>query len=244
MKKKKIVLSGLISLNIILLFAVFYIGYIKTPFFLNVGNKLGICSLPKNKRSDYWCINGWTNCLKKLNLANQIVFFGNSITRGSNFHESFPDKDICNLGYSGNTLDDLISRIEMVKAVHPEKIFIMGGINGLRITPIDVFKEKYEALINNIHDSIPDAKIYVQSILPINPKMHAGKKLGKINDKIISCNAIIKNIANTHGLTYIDLYNHYAEDGMLPENITIDGIHLKPESYSLWAALIKPYIYE
>ncbi len=242
--KRKIAIFILIASNIILLFAIFYIGYVKTPFFLTIGSKLGVCTVPEQRRSDFWCINSWTNCIKKLELDNQIVFFGNSITAGSNFHQSFPDKEICNMGYSGNTLDDLMARIKMVKAVHPEKIFLMGGINGLRITPLNAFEEKYENLVKNIEDSIPDAKIYLQSILPINPKMKLGKKLGDINDKIIECNHIIKNIANKHGITYIDLYSHYAKEGILPEEITLDGIHLKQESYDQWVAVIKPYIYE
>ena len=79
--------------NVMLLVGVYYIGGVKTNFFKRLGNRMGwvqvnsdaveISSNPED-RGDYWCIQGWTNTLNKLGYDADVVFFGNSITRGGN----------------------------------------------------------------------------------------------------------------------------------------------------------------
>ena len=40
----------------------------------------------------------------------------------------------------------------------------------------------------------------------------------------------------------IDLYSHFAEGGALRESLTTDGVHLRPDGYKLWQALIEKYV--
>lgn len=68
---------------------------------------------------------------KKINIDADVVFFGNSITKGSDFQQSFPDKTIVNLGYSGDGFPHMLDRIEQVRCVSPNKVFVMAGINGV-----------------------------------------------------------------------------------------------------------------
>lgn len=213
-----------------------FVGGYKTNFFKRQFVKLGLVKLEAKDRGDYYCISGWNNTLKKLNVDVDVVFYGNSITAGSSFDKYFPDLKICNLGYGGDDLDGLRFRAYTIAAVKPEKVFVMGGINGLNIMPLKLYPEKYELMIQSIKEAVPEAKIYLQSILPV--KNH------KMTNKIIECNKIIDSLSNVYGCQYIDLFYLYEKDGTMNMDYSEDGTHLKPEHYDKWAETIREYVYE
>ena len=211
----------------------------KTHFFPKIGNRLGLCELSPRNRGDYWCIRGWTNTLNKLSYDADVVFFGNSITCGGNFQDYFPDIKICNLGYPGDNMDGMMFRIGQVKAVTPEKVFVMAGINGLKYQTEEVFERKYQCMVDSIIKVVPQAEIYLQSILPVNHSMRRG---GTSSEKIIKSNETIARIANRSNCIYVDLWSLYEKDGEMPKELTRDGVHLFPEAYDRWAEEIKKYI--
>ena len=214
--------------------------YFKTNLVQRIGVKMGVIESKPQDRADYWCIMGWTNTLKKMNIDFDIVFFGNSITRGSSFHEYFPNKKICNLGYPGDNLDGMLLRIDQIKAVNPTKVFIMAGINGLQYQTLSIFDEKYERLVKLVKEKNPQAEIYLQSILPVNKTISDNRYAN--NKKIIAANDIIKKIASSNGCTYIDVHSLYYKNGELDHVSTKDGVHLLPQCYDKWAELLKQYI--
>jgi len=183
----------------------------------------------------------WMNCIMKLGVQSDIVFYGDSHTRWSDFRQYFPNVSICNLGCSGDNLNGFIRRVEMVQKVRPKKIFFMGGVNDSKSMNLEDYLQKYDLLFSTIKDSLPNAQLYIQSMLPLNPCMF-DKYCD--NNKVKQVNAILKNLAERHGLTYIDLYSVYARDDILPMAVSKDGIHLKIADYDKWAKAIKQYIYE
>lgn len=228
--------------NVLLFALVIFIGCVKTNYINSKLERIGLIKLDPTKRGDYWSIIGWTNTLEKLHLDVDVVFFGNSITRGSSFEKYFPDVKICNLGYSGDNTDGMLLRVNQIKAVNPEKVFVMAGINGLHVQTEQVFTEKYATMVDSIKQAVPTAKIYLQSILPVNPSMKAGKSFNK--EKIAKCNEIVKKIAEQKRCVYVDLYRLYAVDGIMPEELTKDGVHLFPKAYDRWANEIRKFIVE
>ena len=199
-------------------------------------------TIDERKRDDYWCIQGWNNTLEKLHFTADVVFFGNSITYGGQFDREFPNIKIINLGYPGDTTDGMLLRVTQIKAVHPKKVFIMAGLNGLHFQSVEVFSEKYSTLIDSIKMAVPSAEIYLQSILPVNPNKNLGKCLKNKTNKIIDCNAVIQRLSKEKNCKYIDLYSIYENNGIMPENFTIDGFHLYPSAYRLWYKELKKYI--
>lgn len=189
----------------------------------------------------FWTEQGWFNCLSKLDIQADIVFYGDSHTSGSDFRQYFPDVTICNLGLAGDNLNGFIRRVGMIQAVHPKKIFFMGGINGSGGITLEEYRCKYEMLFFAIKDSIPDAMLYVESVLPINSCI---VDCYCSNEKIQEINVILKELCGKFGYQYIDLFSVYAENGELPMRYSREGIHLKKECYSMWADAIRPYIYE
>lgn len=188
-----------------------------------------------------WYIESWENSLRKMSIQADAVFFGDSITFGSNFQVAFKDKVIVNMGIPGNGVGELTARADMLTAVNPKKIFIMIGINGLKADAIEYFKEKYQELIDAVRVNCPDAKIYLQSVLPISVDQELAYT---DNNTIIQFNEEIENLSNSNDCTYIDIHKFYYDGSQLKPEVTTDGIHLKSEAYQSWIDLIRAYIYE
>ena len=238
MKKKNsiIVLSVMSALCVVLLATVIFIGGYKTNFLKRQFIKLGLVEEEAKDKSSYWAVTGWSNTLKKLNLDVDIVFYGNSITAGSDFREFFPDLSICNLGFPGDDLPGLKFRAYTIATVNPEKIFVMGGINGLKHTPKDVFTKQYSQMVKAVQEAAPNARIYLQSILPVKDK--------KTTRKVMEYNIIIDSLATIFGCQYINLFPLYEKEGSINMEYSKDGTHLKSEHYDKWAKAIQEYMYE
>lgn len=200
--------------------------------------ELGIVEAPV--KPDYWAVKGWENTLKQLDYKADIVFFGNSITYYGNFQAAYPDKKIVNLGYPGDNLDGMLRRVEALKAVNPDKVFFMGGINGLRNLDLDIFNKKYTLLVDSLRKALPYCRIYLQSILPVSKNRE--KDYGS-NTKIVEANSIIQKIAMENQCDYINLYSLYAKDGGMPDSLTVDGIHLCNAAYERWYKHETGYVY-
>lgn len=236
----KILLCVSVLINILLAGAV-YVAEKQGRVFSMALERRNLITLSDQAHPDYWARVGWTNTVEKLHTEFDVAFFGNSITRGSDFQTFFPDKKIINLGYSGDNMTGILRRVPMLQAAHPKKIFIMAGTNDLFHLNVDEFAERYNKLLNAIGDSIPNATIYLESILPMNQDLKSGSPS---DEKIRQANQRINKIADERHLKYIDIYSAYAKDGKLPTDITKDGIHLNPKDYDRWAEIIKPFVEE
>ena len=216
----------------------------KESYVLRLGlERRGFMELKDEAHADYWARKGWTNTIEKLHIDFDVAFFGNSITRGSDFQILFKDKKIINVGYSGDNMLGMQRRISMLTAANPKKVFIMAGTNDLVHIDLDEYKRRYNKLLSSVTDSLPNANIYVESVLPTNHKV--GKGNFASNSKVIKANEIARSLCKKYHCTYIDLYRLYVgSDGELKETYTKDGVHLFPKHYDKWANAIRPYIYQ
>lgn len=164
-----------------------------------------------------------------------IVFFGDSLIYYGNFTALFPDKVVCNLGLRGDTIQGMIDRVEQVKMLNPEVVYLMAGINDVANSTMDEFGSLYKKLIIRIMKEIPRTRIIVQSLLPVNDKDFS---ISCTNSQIKDYNEVISRIANLFNYNYIDLFSLFVEDGKLPQRVTIDGLHLKKEGYKQWYDLL------
>lgn len=232
-----------ISCNLFFI-SVIYIAESKSHIFEQALVKRGIIkeNIEDKLLPDYWARVGWTNTIDKLHIDFDVAFFGNSITRGSDFQLAFPDKKIINLGYSGDNILGMIKRVPMIKKSKAKKVFIMAGTNDLLYISLEQYETNYTKMIFTIKESLPDIKIYIQSILPCNHEMSTSSAS---NEKIQKANKIAERIAKEHNCTYIDLYSLYVDkNNELPKEFTMDGVHLYPDKYEKWADKIKGLIYE
>ena len=234
MKRALVIVS--VILNLLLLVAVVYIGEYKTDYFKRVHSRMTHTPYVP-ERQDGCCVDSWNNCIEKMNMPVDVVFFGDSHIAGGDFQKAFPDVKSINLGYIGEDTKGMLRRVEAIAAVHPRKIFLMGGINGLYNQSLDDFEYWYAALVDAIREAVPDAELYIESILPVT-----GYSDYCDNAKIVQANTIIQCLAQERNLTYIDLHSKYAVNNTLPDSMSYDGLHLTDEAYSVWYKAIEGFM--
>ncbi len=176
--------------------------------------------------------------------SKDIVFIGNSITNGAEWNELFPQKRVKNRGISGDTSEGVYDRLDPVVKGKPTKIFILIGINDIsRGIEVETIVQNMKRIVEKIQNESPKTKIYIQSILPVNPdfEMFKGHQKPQLIKEI---NQHYQNIAQEYKVNYIDLYSHFLEKGTnkMNKNYTNDGLHLLGEGYLLWREIVKPYL--
>ena len=187
-----------------------------------------------------WTLESWNSSLGQLDYDSDIIFIGDSLTRGENFQERFPEKKIINLGISGDTLSGISKRTFVISGLTPEMIFVEGGVNSLNSSSVDDLATLYESMIVELMADNPGDEIFIQSVLPISNTSQTG---GLTNKNIIALNAKLQEIAEKHGATYIDIHSAYVLDGEMNPEYTKDGVHLKDEYKYLWLDILEEYIH-
>ena len=234
MRKALIIISVL--LNVMLLAALIYVGGYKTDYFKRVQAKLTHTPYVP-ERQDECCVASWNNCISKLNMNVDVVFFGDSHTAGGDWQEAFPNVKSINLGYIGEDVKGMLRRVDAIAAVHPKKVFLMAGINGLQQQSLSDFEYWYAALVDSIRNAVPEAELYIESILPVTSYSDYCD-----NEKIREANVVLQRMATERDIPYIDIYEAYVYEGALPDSVSIEGLHLTAEAYSIWYNTLHSFI--
>lgn len=179
------------------------------------------------------------------NTKNEIIFLGNSITDGSEWAELLQDKRIKNRGISGDITEGVIYRLGEITESKPAKVFLLIGINDLaRNIPKDTVYSNICLIIKNIKEQSSKTKIFVQSILPVNPAFDKFSGHCSKTDEVKWINGKLEDLSVQSGFHYVDLFTHFTnedDDFMNPE-YTNDGLHLTGEGYLKWAEIVKPFL--
>lgn len=194
----------IVSIAFVLATAAFLVLFFHGNYDTKILVKLG---LKEQTAETNWAVVGWNNTMEKLDYDADMVFFGDSITRGSDFREYFPDKKIVNLGYPGDSLSGMITRVSAVAAVAPEQVFVLGGINGLTDVNVEKCVATYTQLIDELKRVLPETtEIYIQSVLPV---LTSKASVYCSNSTIQKFNEYLSELAEEKGATYVDLYSLY-----------------------------------
>ncbi len=231
-----IIVTTILLLLCLLLSATIGVLYVKKATPQRLLSKLGF-SFPAETN---WTLESWNSSLGQLDYDSDIIFIGDSLTRGENFQERFPEKKIINLGISGDTLSGISKRTFVISGLTPEMIFVEGGVNSLNSSSVDDLATLYESMIVELMADNPGDEIFIQSVLPISNTSQTG---GLTNKNIIALNAKLQEIAEKHGATYIDIHSAYVLDGEMNPEYTKDGVHLKDEYKYLWLDILEEYIH-
>lgn len=194
-----------------------------------------------NKMNNYTLLN------EKYAKNGQIVLYGDSITEIFNWYELFYEFSVknglavYNRGISGDTSDRLYERLsDNVLNIKPSVLVILIGTNDLGLgLDNDFTQNNIEKIITQVKSEIPDCKIIIQSVYPVNKHMsrQSGLMVGKRrNGDIKQLNKRIKETAEKHQCTYLNLFDRLSdENGMLNENYCYDGLHLNAKGYEIAA---------
>ena len=207
----------------------------------------------------YFLLNGSTTNLIQKEIIKEVpvvddnyVFLGDSITDWYDLDKYFEGLPVVNSGVSGYSTSNILNNMnKMVYQYNPSKVFILIGINDLELkVDDDVVVNNIRKIVQGIKKNRRYAKIYVESIYPIN-NSDDDKIEGSIingnrkNSDIIDINNKLVKLAEEEGVTYIDLYKELVDsDGLLKIEYTVDGLHLSSEGYEKVTEVLREYINE
>ncbi len=164
-------------------------------------------------------------------MIGQLVFIGDSLTQWFDWQGRFPEYIIVNLGISGETVEGLLARLELIhsQVCNPDYIFIMSGINNIANEQF-MRVEPYREVVRNLTSWYKKSKVVVQSILPVDLSWIS-------NGIIIDTNRSLEKIAIEYASRYLDIYRNFVDsNGDLKKGyLSNDGVHLANKGYAVWA---------
>lgn len=168
---------------------------------------------------------------------NPVVFLGDSITEMCEWQEFFPDTTIRNRGVSGDSTAGVLNRLDQIINLNPSKVFLTIGVNDLqRHYPKEEVISNIKKIVLKLI-ALTDAKIFLQSILPVREKM---LETGIKNSTIKEVNKALLEICNETGIEFIDNFRLFCDNsGNLAEEFTSDGLHLNGFAYLKWVENIR-----
>jgi lysophospholipase L1-like esterase len=175
---------------------------------------------------------------------DDAVFIGDSRTEGFLLNTGLANTTgYC---YKGLTVDtaftnpviskdgDKVSVMDALRTTNFSKVYIMLGINEAGWIYSDLFIQKYGQIIDEIRNINPDAQIYVQSILPVSQEVSEHHSY-LTKTKIDEYNALLQQMAADKSVYYVNCKESVEnEDGFLPAESAVDGIHLKRDACNVW----------
>ena len=133
------------------------------PFFILLG--LSICVISLSAQEAYQYNQFYyqrATLFEKLPInSDDIVFLGNSITNGCEWHELFNNPNIKNRGISSDVSMGVYDRLDPIIKGKPAKIFLMIGINEMGTGTVESFMKAYGEAVQHLQELQPDAVIYL-----------------------------------------------------------------------------------
>jgi lysophospholipase L1-like esterase len=180
-------------------------------------------------------------------LQTHIVFLGDSFTERLDLRKAFPGMSVLNRGITSDHIvwDDtrgVIYRLAPeLLAAHPSHIVLLIGVNDLgddnSPERIAFLIGMYRQTLNSLRATYPAMKICVCTLVP------AGGKYARLNESIRAFNAKLKSLAETLGITLLDLYPLYSDStGALRRELTTDGLHIIPAAYDPWIEQVRRFL--
>jgi hypothetical protein len=183
---------------------------------------------------------------------DDAVFIGNSQMEGVSIYSAMKNATV--LAGKGIMVDTIFTkeviktkdsnRITIMSALELKKfgkIYIMLGANELGWVSDIEFIKQYGKVIDKLKDLQPEAKIYVNAIIPVSKvKSDSDKIYNNVN--IERFNKLIINMTKEKQVYYVDSKEALAdEEGNLPANSTTDGVHFNSIYYEKWFQYLKTH---
>lgn len=174
-----------------------------------------------------------------------IVMLGDSLTAAPQWGELLPGHDVINRGVPGDTVLQALKRVDTVTRLRPRLVFVMLGTNDLgRGTPPAAILPSIRTLIQQL--TAEGAGVVIQSVLHVadDGRWFEIRRIwdDRRNDRIRVLNQGLEALAADTGSGYLDLNATLAPDGVLPRELTTDGVHLRAAAYVKWAAAVEEYL--
>jgi len=176
-------------------------------------------------------------------VPGRIIFLGNSITQLGDWKKLLNDSTVINRGIGGDITFGVLKRLDDVTRRQPSRLFLLIGINDIgKDIPDVVIADNIRKIVVRVQGESSSTKIYVQSILPVNPDVPDFPQHYDKQEHVLNTNKLIKKVAEDTHCTYINIHDLFTDDqGKLDAKYTADGLHLTPAGggYEKWVAYLR-----
>jgi lysophospholipase L1-like esterase len=184
-----------------------------------------------------------------------IVFLGDSLTQGFKLKSYFPDQPVLNRGivsdggcdfpFGRSIYRGVTHRMdESIYNCRPSHLFYLIGTNDVGVTniPLDYWLGAYKYVIAQTRAKFPDVKIILVTCPPTG---EAYARRETLNARILEWNDRIRKYAVEEKFRLIDLHALLVgTDGLLPKEMTRDGLHFNQIGYDRWAEAARAILKE
>ena len=162
-----------------------------------------------------------------------IAFVGDSLTRQGDWETWFPDREVRNLGVSGDTTDELLARLDEIVDLHPDAVALLIGTNDLgQRKSVEHLVRNIEFLLVTLRRGLPGTRMLVQSIMP---------RGAEYAERVHDANRHLRQFAPSVNAQYLDLWPALSGDGeAIDENYSDDSLHLTAAGYEAWLSELRP----
>ncbi len=166
---------------------------------------------------------------------SSLLLIGDSLIEFYDWQARFSDRNLYNLGRSGETAQELLQRLEtVIKTVPaPDWLLTMTGTNNVLMEDFTFFAP-YREIIATLKTGYPHATVSVNALFPMSLPWLAPSALPRLN-------AMLKQLAGETGASFLDPGRAFLnEKGALhPGYFLPDGVHLSERGYEAWATAIE-----
>lgn len=177
--------------------------------------------------------------LERLPLApDDVVLLGASLVEQGEWSELLPGRRVRNRGVAGDTVADVLARLDPIVAAGPRAVFVMVGLNDvLSATPAATIAAGHRELVRRLRQGSPHTRVVLMSLLPVRREGPAGDAVNAAIDEV---NAQLEQTARDQGCELLDGTALFRDaHGRLGEEFTLDGVHLTGAGYALWGHLLE-----
>lgn len=180
----------------------------------------------------------------------QLLFIGDSITEGwegkgaSNvWNKFYGQRKAVNLGIGGDRTQHVLWRMTNAPFgnMKPKAAVVMIGTNnsnGEDNTPGQI-AEGVTAIVKKLRERLPGTKILLLAIFP------RGENFNPQRGKITQINQVLAKLDDGSNVHFLDIGPRFLNaDGILPQEIMPDYLHLSEQGYEIWANAIEPKLAE
>lgn len=163
---------------------------------------------------------------------NYKAIFADSVIMGDSISEAFTEFDLLNassvVAKIGVELDELDEQVDSVKKINPQTVFLAYGMNDIIATQGDteLFVKQYDALLKKLQKKLPDTKIFVNSVFPVQKQEIEREPAFKDLEKY---NQALHDLCDKRQIAFID-NSSLVSDRFYEE----DGVHFKASFYPYW----------
>lgn len=173
--------------------------------------------------------------------TGRIIFLGNSITEMGKWGDLLKDSTVVNRGIGGDITYGVLKRLDDIIKRKPSKLFILIGINDIsKDIPEVVIADNYRKIIERVLKESPSTRIFIQSLLPLNPEYPGFPQHYNKQQHVTVLNDMLMALAKKTKTTYINLVPIFQDQKKyLNANYTTDGLHINEKGYKEWVNYLK-----